>query len=110
MAADLVEFKRHSGACRQRMQQWAREWAAFLARWPDCCQSCMATGQCEINEEMDGCDECIYNEKCPRCSGPFHYQHGESRCPRCGWTSFEEGLPYRPECSCQEEVCSSKHF
>lgn len=97
--------EQHTTVCRQQMAAYHRAREAFLAKWPNCCQDCHATGEVfDMNEEADFCESCIWSDKCPRCSGPFHYQNAFSRCPTCGWEMSEEFLDWPPDCDCLQPV------
>ena len=95
----------HTPECAARTAAYERRCKAFLAHWPHCCQDCHATGEVyDLEEEPDFCESCLLNDECPRCSGPFVYRDGNSRCPSCGWEMGEEFLDWPPDCDCLQQL------
>lgn len=82
---------------------------AFLERWPNACQSCLASGEVHWSENAapwgsgenwpmqmsDICSACLSNGKCPRC-GKATFEDEEDfedlECSACGWKPSAEGL------------------
>jgi hypothetical protein len=97
--------EKHTADCLKRMTAWRRQNATYLAKWPNHCTDCRGTGEVyDLNEEPDFCETCLANDQCPRCSGPFVYRDGNSRCPACGWEVGEEVMVWPPECDCYGPV------
>jgi hypothetical protein len=95
----------HTTECHLRHRDWQKQVTAFTAKWPNYCRDCNSTGEVyDLFEEGDFCEGCIGSDQCPRCSGPFMYRDGNSRCPTCGWEMGEEFLDQPPDCDCDEQL------
>lgn len=99
---------------------------AWVAKWPDYCRECNATGEFQWQENQaplgSGCVwledlsepcECwtsVENPRCPRCGATgdqleYYEDEEEMTCNFCGWNS-EKARDVEPDMVCSEWQCT----
>lgn len=105
---------KHVPGCSHIMTTAEESIRRWKEKWPNACSSCNGAGGFLLGEDLptpafEGCDECLGNGKCPRCSTRFpeelissYEDGGNPQCPSCGWNwGIEDRAdiqPTRPEC------------
>lgn len=53
--------------------------------------------------DIDPCEYCVGQGKCPRCASPFYFDEDELECEYCGFVfGVTKGKPYVHVCLCEE--------
>jgi hypothetical protein len=106
----------HTPACLARQESYRKELAAYEAKWPKYCRSCGGeggtywSGSRDEPPSVDVCDDCVVQEKCPRCGETVVWyneitEENVSICPHCQWNCDRpNSLPQPDDVPCECEL------
>lgn len=102
----------HSQKCLNEQAKIAKAIKAFDAKYPNFCKKCdgaglhVSNGSYWVPPDVDPCDACVGQGKCPMC-GKQHGDDWQGDACECGWNWDGDGVEHRPEydefCSCEFE-------
>jgi hypothetical protein len=104
-----IDSSPHSADCDQATEKAETARAVYRQAWPNHCAACeggglIGSGAIDNSSglvDIEPCDKCLANGKCPRCGadGLVDEAGDVHPCAACGWSEDnDDGMPAHHEC------------